>query len=77
MTMDSDDRRILENEVARTVGTAVSRWMKKNGIEEDVTVNAMVVRPTLYVDETGISHCGPLAVVNVTIADDEDDDDEY
>lgn len=75
MTMDSDDRRILENEVARTVGTAVSRWMKKNGIEDDVNVSAVVMRPTLYVDETGVSHTGPLTIVDVDIACDDGEDD--
>ena len=74
MTMDSDDRRILENEVARTVGTAVSRWMKKNGIDDDVNVSAVVMRPTLYVDETGVSHTGPLTIVDVDIACDDDED---
>ena len=72
--MDADDRKILENEVARSIGKAVSQWMKKNDIEDSVTVSAAVIRPTLYVDETGVSHTGPLTIIDVSIADDEEDD---
>jgi len=73
--MDSSDKAILENEVARSIGKAVSQWIRKNGIEGDVTVTAAVIRPTLYVDEQGVSHNGHLTVIDVSL--DDDDDDEY
>ena len=73
--MDENDKKILENEVARGVGKAVSQWMKKNGIEDNVTVTAAIIRPTLYLDETGVSHTGPLTMIDVNIMDDDDDDD--
>ena len=75
--MDINDRKILENEVARGIGKAVSAWMKKNGIEDSVTINAAIIRPTLYMDETGVSHTGPLTIIEVSIIDDDDDDDEF
>lgn len=77
--MDMDDKRIVEGELAGPVGRAVSQWMRKNGIEEPVTVTATVSHPTCYVDETGVSHSGPLVVCNVHILDEEDyyDDEDY
>lgn len=73
--MDADDKKIIENEVARGVGKAVFQWMKKNGIEDNVTVNAAIIRPTLFVDETGVSHTGPVTIIDVNVMDDDDDDD--
>lgn len=76
--MDSSDKAILENEVARSIGKAVSAWLKKNGIEESVTVSAAVMRPTLYVDELGVSHNGSVTIIDVDIHDDdEEEDDDY
>lgn len=73
--MDKEDRLILENFVAKSVGKAVSDWIKKNGITDDVFISAMVSKPTLYIDETGVSHTGPLITVEVSFEDSEDDDD--
>lgn len=75
--MEQDDRLILENEAARSIGKAVFQWMKKNGIEDSVTVNAAVIRPTLFVDETGVSHTGPLTIIDVSIIDDDDSENDY
>lgn len=75
--MDADDRKILENEVARSIGKAVSTWLKKNGIEDSVTVTAAVMRPTLYVDELGVSHNGIVTIIDVDIHDDDDEEDDY
>lgn len=74
--MDEEEKKILQYEVAKNIGRAVAEWMKKNEVEEDVVINAAVVHPTLYVDELGVSHTGPLTLVDVSI-DDEDDDDDY
>lgn len=71
--MDEEEKKILQYEVAKNIGRAVAEWMKKNEVEEDVVINAAVVHPTLYVDEFGVSHTGPLTLVDVSI-DDEDDD---
>jgi hypothetical protein len=71
--MDEEEKKILQYEVAKNIGRAVAEWMKKNEVEEDVVINAAVVHPTLYVDELGVSHTGPLTLVDVSI-DDEDDD---
>jgi hypothetical protein len=71
--MDEEEKKILQYEVAKNIGRAVSEWMKKNEVEEDVTITAAVLHPTLYVDELGVSHTGPLTLVDVSI-DDEDDD---
>ena len=76
--MEEADRKILEHQLAKPVAKAVSKWMKENGIEEPVFVNATVSNPSCYVDEQGVSHTGPLVVCDVRIADmdeDEDDDD--
>lgn len=76
--MDTDDKRIVEGELAGPVGRAVSQWMRKNGISEPVSVTATVTHPTCYVDESGLSHNGPLVVCNVHIIDEDiDDDEEY
>lgn len=74
--MDEEEKKILQYEVAKNIGRAVAEWMKKNEVDEDVVINAAVVHPTLYVDELGVSHTGPLTLVDVSI-DDEDDDDDY
>lgn len=74
--MDEEEKKILQYEVAKNIGRAVAEWMKKNEVEEDVVINAAVVHPTLYIDELGVSHTGPLTLVDVSI-DDEDDDDDY
>lgn len=73
--MDDDDKLINKNLIARQIGRAVSEWVKKNSIEEDVYVVAEVSRPTLYVDEDGVTHTGSLIKVNVEMADDDEDDD--
>jgi hypothetical protein len=73
--MDEEEKKILQYEVAKNIGRAVAEWMKKNEVEEDVVINAAVVHPTLYVDELGVSHTGPLTLVDVSIDDDDDDDD--
>jgi hypothetical protein len=73
--MDEEEKKILQYEVAKNIGRAVSEWMKKNEVEEDVTITAAVLHPTLYVDELGVSHTGPLTLVDVSIDDDDDDDD--
>lgn len=75
--MDEANKKILQYEAAKTIGRAVSEWLKKNSIEEDVTVSAAVLHPTLYVDEIGVSHTGPLTMIDVCIDDDSDDDDNY
>ena len=74
--MDDDDKLINKNLIARQIGRSVSEWVKKNSIEEDVYVVAEVSHPTLYVDEDGVTHTGPLIKVNVEMADDDDDDDD-
>lgn len=74
--MDDDDKLINKNLIARQIGRAVSEWVKKNSIEEDVYVVAEVSRPTLYVDEDGVTHTVPLIKVNVEMADDDDDEDD-
>lgn len=74
--MDYADKKILENEIATPIGRAVSQWMKKNRIEEPVSITASVVHPSCYVDEQGMSHTGPLIICNVRIVDDEEWDDE-
>jgi hypothetical protein len=71
--MDEEEKKILQYEVAKNIGRAVSEWMKKNEVEEDVTITAAVLHPTLYVDELGVSHTGPLTLVDVSIDDDDDD----
>ena len=73
--MDEEEKKILQYEVAKNIGRAVSEWMKKNEVEEDVTITAAVLHPTLYVDELGVSHSGPLTLIDVTIDDDDEDDD--
>lgn len=73
--MDEEEKKILQYEVAKNIGRAVSEWMKKNEVEEDVTITAAVLHPTLYVDELGVSHSGPLTLIDVSIDDDDEDDD--
>ena len=73
--MDEEEKKILQYEVAKNIGRAVSEWMKKNEVEEDVTISAAVLHPTLYVDELGVSHSGPLTLIDVSIDDDDEDDD--
>ena len=73
--MDEEEKKILQYEVAKNIGRAVSDWMKKNEVEEDVTITAAVLHPTLYVDELGVSHSGPLTLIDVSIDDDDEDDD--
>lgn len=75
--MDYADKKILENEIAAPLGRAVSQWMKKNHIEEPVSITASVVHPSCYVDEQGVSHNGPLVVCNVNIIDDDYDDEDF
>ena len=77
--MDDTDKKILENEVSVVIGNAVSRWIKKNGIEDPVVVQAHVMQPTCYIDDMGVSHSGQLITVNCHIVDidDDDDDDDY
>lgn len=77
--MDISDRLIIENELAAPIGRAVSQWMRKNGIEQPVTVTATVSRPTCYVDEQGVAHNGPLVVCNVRIIEDDEyyDEEDY
>lgn len=75
--MDRSDKAIMAHEVARTVGRAVGAWLKKNGIEDSVTVSAAVIRPTLYVDELGVPHNGSVTLVDVEIHDDDDEEDDY
>ena len=73
--MEEEEKKILQYEVAKNIGRAVSDWMKKNEVEEDVTISAAVLHPTLYVDELGVSHSGPLTLIDVSIDDDDEDDD--
>ncbi len=73
--MDEEEKKILQYEVAKNIGRAVSDWMKKNEVKEDVTISAAVLHPTLYVDELGVSHSGPLTLIDVSIDDDDEDDD--
>lgn len=73
--MEEEEKKILQYEVAKNIGRAVSEWMKKNEVEEDVTITAAVLHPTLYVDELGVSHSGPLTLIDVSIDDDDEDDD--
>ena len=73
--MEEEEKKILQYEVAKNIGRAVSEWMKKNEVEEDVTISAAVLHPTLYVDELGVSHSGPLTLIDVSIDDDDEDDD--
>lgn len=75
--MEEEEKKILQYEVAKNIGRAVSEWMKKNEVEEDVTITAAVLHPTLYVDELGVSHSGPLTLIDVSIDDDDDEDDDY
>lgn len=74
--MDEANKKILQYEAAKNIGRAVSEWLKKNEVDEDVAVTAAVIHPTLFVDEMGVSHSGPLTIIDVTI-DDDDDEDEY
>lgn len=74
--MDDADKKILENALALPIGKAISQWMKKNGVEEPVIVNALVSNPTCYIDEQGIPHTGPLITCRVSIVDEEDYDDD-
>ena len=73
--MEEEEKKILQYEVAKSIGRAVSDWMKKNEVMEDVTISAAVLHPTLYVDELGVSHSGPLTLIDVSIDDDDEDDD--
>ena len=73
--MEEEEKKILQYEVAKNIGRAVSDWMKKNEVEEDVTISAALLHPTLYVDELGVSHSGPLTLIDVSIDDDDEDDD--
>ena len=76
--MEEEDKLILENEIGVAIGRAVSHWIKKNEITDPVLVQANVMNPTCYIDDTGISHTGSVVVVNCHIVDiDEDDDDDY
>ena len=75
--MDKDNKKIMQCQVAKMIGRAVSEWMKKNGIDEDVSITAAVMHPTLYVDELGVSHTGPLTLIDVDIEDEDDEDDDY
>jgi hypothetical protein len=75
--MDEDNKKILQYQAAKIIGRAVSEWMKKNAIEEDVTISAVVTHPTLYVDELGVSHTGPLTLIDVDIEEEDNDDDDY
>ena len=77
MSMDQDDKKILESEIAVPVGRAVSQWLRKNQIEEPVIVQANVMQPTCYIDEAGVSHTGKLITVNCRIIEPDDDDDDY
>lgn len=72
--MDSTDKKIMEHELAQPIGKAVSAWCKKNNIDVPVSVYSQVMRPTLYVDETGVSHSGNLIIIDVQIKDDDDFD---
>lgn len=74
--MDEADRKILEHELAGPVGKAVSQWMRKNGIDEPVIVQAQVSQPTCYIDDEGVSHSGKLVTVNCRIVDEPDDIDD-
>lgn len=74
--MEDTDKKIFEHDIARQVGLAVSRWMKKNSIDADVDIQAVVSKPTMYIDETGAPHGGQLVVVDVNIREDEDYDDD-
>ena len=74
--MDSADRKILENEIAVPVGKAISQWVRKNGIEDPVSVQVTVTHPTCYIDEVGVSHAGRLIVCNAEIMDMDDYNDD-
>lgn len=74
--MEGVDLLILKNSCAVPVGRVISEWMKKNGIDNDVAVNATISYPSCYIDECGVPHSGPLVVVDVDIADDDIEEDD-
>lgn len=75
--MKDIDKTIEKKRLARTIGNALDAWRKKNDIHEDVSAECLLTHPTLYIDDSGVSHTGPLVIVDVDYDDiDEMDDDE-
>lgn len=73
--MDYSDRKILEHKLAVPIGKAISDWLRDNDLQDmPVVVGASVVRPSLYVDEKGVSHTGHVVLVDIEIDDDDDDE---
>ena len=74
--MDKVDREIAENVLAKQLGRIVSEWSKRHDVDGDVEVSALIQRPTCYVDEVGVVHTGMLITVDISIADDDFDDED-
>lgn len=72
--MDSDDKKILENEMSVKVARMVRKWCDDNEVYDPVVVHATVSHPSCYLDDAGVIHTGSLIAVDCDIVDDDDDD---
>lgn len=73
--MDSLDRQILKNRLAKMVGETVRECLSKNPTDEDIDIQVSVENGMYYLDETGKHHSGALMTVSVDFYEEDGDAD--
>ena len=72
--MDSVDKEISKNQLAKKLGKVVNEWLSVNDVRKPFVIEVLVDTPTCYYDERGCSHDGRLITINMESLSESDDE---
>lgn len=76
--MESTDRNILKNLLAKRVGQAVRNCLDGNPCDEDIDILVSVENKSYYIDDDGRHHSGGIITVAIDFYEgDGGDEDDY